>query len=116
MYFTGSGVPRDYAIAAQWLQLAAHGGDPRAQIDLGYLYEQGKGVPLDYVAAYMWYKTAGSGGEQRASERLRILSKVMTKEQISRAKTSVRELTTSIHKGEAVEQSQRTGNAFIRQP
>lgn len=112
MYFTGSGVPRDYAIGTQWLQLAAHGGDPRAQVDLGYLYEQGKGVPLDYVTAYMWYETAESGGERRASERLRKLSKVMTKEQISRAITSVRDLSTSTLKGEAVEQSQRIGNAF----
>ena len=81
--FPGTGVPQDYKLAAHWLQLAAHNGDPRAQMDLGYLYEQGKGVPLDYVTAYMWYGTAGSGGDKRAAKRLRILSKVMTKEQIS---------------------------------
>jgi TPR repeat protein len=112
MYFNGTGVARDYATGTRWLQLAAHGGDPRAQIDLGYLYEQGKGVPLDYVTAYMWYETAESGGEQRANERLRRLSKLMTKEQITRAKTSIPELSIPTQKGNAVEQSQRIGNAF----
>jgi TPR repeat protein len=103
-------------MAVHWLQLAAHGGEPRAQIDLGYLYEQGKGVPLDYVTAYVWYETAESAGERRATERLRILSRVMTKEQISRAKTSVRELSPSIPEGDIVEQSQKIGNAFNQEP
>ncbi len=81
-----------------------------------YLYEQGQGVPLDYVMAYMWYEAAQAGGEQRASERLRILSKLMTKEQISRAVTSFQALSISTHGGEAVEHSQRIGNAFNREP
>jgi len=116
MYFNGKGVPQDYGMAVHWLQLGAHGGDPRAQIDLGYLYEQGKGVPLDYVKAYIWYETALSGGKQRASERLRRLSKVMTKEQITRAKTSVQDLSISTQQGDAVEQSNRIGNAFNPRP
>ena len=87
-------------MAVHWLQLASHGGDPRAQIDLGYLYEQGKGVSLDYVSAYMWYESAQAGGEQRATERLRILSKLMTKEQISRAEASFQALSIAPHRGE----------------
>ena len=83
---------------------------------LAYLYEHGKGVPLDYVTAYMWYEAAASEGERRATERLRDLSKVMTKEQISRAKTLVRKLPASIHTRDMVEQSQRIGSAFNREP
>jgi hypothetical protein len=116
MYFNGTGVPRDYAVAVQWLQLAAHNGDHRAQVDLASLYELGKGVPLDYVTAYVWYAIAESGGEQRASERLRSLSRVMTKQQIIRARTSVQQLSTSTLRGEGTEQSQTIGNAFNRQP
>src|SRR5215467_4937635 len=85
MYFTGKGVPRDYAMAAHWLQLAAQIGEPLAQMNLGYLYEQGKGVPLDYVKAYMWYKTAESGGKRRAGEQIKSVSRLMTKQQISQA-------------------------------
>jgi TPR repeat protein len=85
-------------------------------MDLGYLYEQGKGVPLDYVTAYMWYKTAESGGDGRAKERLKSLSRVMTEQQISQANAAANELSTSIPKGEAVEESENTGNAFIRRP
>src|SRR5262249_24941483 len=106
MYFTGNGVPQDYAVAAQWLQLAARSGDPRAQLDLGYLYEQGKGVPLDYVTAYMWYTTGKSGGDERARERLKSISRLMTKQQISQANAAANELSSSMPKRDAVEQSQ----------
>jgi TPR repeat protein len=85
-------------------------------MDLGYLYEQGKGVPLDYVAAYMWYMTAKSGGDRRATEKLKSLSRLMTKEQISHATAAANELASSMPKGEAVDQSQTIGDAFIPRP
>src|SRR5437764_425765 len=114
--FKGKGVSQDYAKAAHWLQMAARGWNPRAQMYLGSLYEQGKGVPLHYVTAYMWYDIAASGGDQRANGRLRILSRVMTKEQINRAETLSRELSIATPRGKAVEQSQGIGNAFNREP
>ena len=64
----------------------------RAQLDLGYLYEQGKGVPLDHIAAYMWYKLAAAGGERRAVTQLKILSSVMTEAQIRQATSAAAEL------------------------
>ena len=106
-------MPQDYAAATRWLQLAAHGGDPRAQIDLGYLYEQGKGVPLDYVTAYMWYKTAESGGDGRAREKLKHVSRLMTKQQIRQANAAATELASSMQRGKVVEESQSIGNALI---
>ncbi len=103
-------------MAAHWLQMAATNGDPRAQIDLGSLYEQGKGVPLDYIAAYMWYKTAESGGDGRARGELKRLSKLMTKQQIGQANAAAAELSSSLRKGEVVEESQSIGDAFIPRP
>ena len=64
---------------------AAQAGYARAQLDLGYLYEQGKGVPLDYVSAYMWYRVALSGGEKRADSALKNLSAIMSAAQIQQA-------------------------------
>jgi hypothetical protein len=116
MYYTGTGVPQDYATTAHWLQLAAHSSDPRAQMDLAYLYEQGKGVLLDYVAAYMWYKTAESEGDGRAREHLKRVSRLMTKQQISQANAAATELSSSMPRGEAIEQSQSIGDAFIPRP
>src|SRR5215471_7319557 len=112
MYFMGKGVPRDYAMAAHWLQLAAQIGEPLAQMNLGYLYEQGRGVPLDYVKAYMWYKTAESGGDRRAREKLKSLSRLMTEQQIRQANTEASELASSMPEGKVVEESQSIGNAF----
>jgi len=94
------------------VQLAAQNGETIAQINLGYLYEQGKGVPLDYVKAYTWYKTAESGGDRRAREKLKSLSRLMTEQQISQANAAASALSTSIHKGEMVAESQSVGNAF----
>jgi TPR repeat protein len=63
--------PTDYREAAEWVRRAAEQAIPRAQLDLGHLYEQGKGVPLDYISAYAWYKTASAGAEKRAKTKLK---------------------------------------------
>jgi len=83
---------------------------------LGYLYEQGKGVPLDYVKAYMWYKTAESGGKRRAGEQIKSVSRLMTKQQISQANAAASALSSSMRKGEVVEESQSIGDAFFPRP
>ena len=113
MYFTGTGVPLDYPSAAHWVQMAADRGYARAQLDLGYLYEQGKGVSLNYVTAYIWYKTALSGGEERAVGRLKSLSAVMTKEQISRASAAAGQLTRSLPRVDGAADSKSIGSLFI---
>jgi TPR repeat protein len=87
MYFKGQGVPQDFLEAAKWAQKAADQAYPRAETDLGFLYEQGKGVPLDYVAAHRWYELASRGGDSRATARMKSLSRVMTRQQIAAAQT-----------------------------
>ena len=113
MYFTGTGVPLDYSSAAHWVQMAADQGFARAQLDLAYLYEQGKGVPLNYVKSYMWYKAAASGGEQRAIGRLKGLSAVMTKEQVSQANAAAGQLSRSLPKVDGAADSKSIGSSFI---
>lgn len=92
MYFTGTGVNLDFSEAAKWVRRASEVGYARAQLDLGYLYEQGKGVPMDHVAAYMWYKAAADRGEHRAEAALKSLSSLMTDAQIKQATAATAKL------------------------
>jgi hypothetical protein len=113
MYYNGNGVKLDYAEAANWVQRAANQGDPRAQLDLAYLYERGKGVKLDYVSAYAWYTAAQAGGEKRANARRKSLSQLMTKEQISTASTRADELPRSPFPSQGAESSNTAGATFL---
>ena len=42
-YFSGRGVPKNYAQAEVWWRKAADQGDANAQYNLGALYDQGRG-------------------------------------------------------------------------
>ena len=51
-----------YATAMRaWYDLAA-AGDPQAQHNIGYLYEEGLGVTQQYDVAMDWYRRAADGG------------------------------------------------------
>jgi TPR repeat protein len=113
MYYTGTGVNRDFSEAAKWVRRASELGFARAQLDLGYLYEQGKGVPMDHVAAYMWYKIAADGGERRAASQLKILSSVMTKAQIEQANAAARVLKISAQNTSEDSRSDSVGISFL---
>ena len=112
MYYTGTGVTLDYSEAAKWVQRAAAHGYARAQVDLGYLYEQGKGVPLDYVSAYTWYKLAAAGGDSRGSERMKNLSRVMTQKQISEASNRATQFPASRFPREGISNSNGVTSSF----
>jgi TPR repeat protein len=53
---------KDYAKAAAGLQVLAEKGDPRAQSNLGALYENGLGVPKDAERAVGLYQRAADQG------------------------------------------------------
>jgi len=59
-YEHGHGVPRDYAQARRYLELAAAQGYAPAQNNLGYLYHQGQGVPQDYARARRYFELAAT--------------------------------------------------------
>ncbi|HEY4128298.1 MAG TPA: tetratricopeptide repeat protein, partial [Gammaproteobacteria bacterium] len=63
MYFSGQGVPQDYAESADWYGKAAEGGDAQAQAQLGFAYEYGgRGVPKDAARGQALLLQAASQG------------------------------------------------------
>jgi hypothetical protein len=66
MYYTGQGVPQDYAEAAKWYRKAAEQGIDEAQFNLGLMYDKGQGVLQDYAEAVKWYRKAAEQGIDEA--------------------------------------------------
>lgn len=66
MYYTGHGVPRDAAQAAQWYRKAADQGSASAQNDLARLYYGGHGVPQSDTEAAKWFRMAAERGDMQA--------------------------------------------------
>jgi TPR repeat protein len=57
----------DYATAFRlWLPLAQQ-GSPRAQLNVGRMYERGEGVPRDQQAAMDWYRKAADQNARDAA-------------------------------------------------
>ena len=67
MYYSGQGVPQNYAEAARLYRLAAEQGDGIAQYSLGLMYYNGQGVPQNYQLAYMWFSLAAAKGVEEAA-------------------------------------------------
>jgi len=59
-----------YATALRsWLPLA-EAGDPEAQANVGYMYEEGLGVSQQFEVAVGWYETAAASGSMQANHNL----------------------------------------------
>lgn len=66
-YAAGTGVARDYRVAAQWYQKAADKGDIAGQLHLAALYRDGgNGFPRDMLQAATWYQKAAEQGDVSA--------------------------------------------------
>jgi TPR repeat protein len=61
-YYRGDGVPKNAALAAEWLRKAAEQGDPESQTLLAAMYTLGDGVPKDAPKAVEWYRKAAEQG------------------------------------------------------
>src|SRR5580692_9462863 len=61
-YLSGIAVPLDYTRAFSWLEKASDHELPRAQFDLGGLYESGNGVAQDSAKAAILYRRAAEQG------------------------------------------------------
>jgi hypothetical protein len=46
-------------------------------------------VPLDYISAYRWYASAVQSGDSRGREKMKDLSRIMTKRQMAAAEIPV---------------------------
>ena len=91
MYGNGDGVPEDDEEAVRWYLKSANQGNAQAQCNLGNMYYNGDGVPKDAVRTYFWWNLAAAQGYADAKRGKRIISKDMTKEQISEAQKMSRE-------------------------
>jgi len=98
MYYSGRGVPQNFAEALKWYRLGAAQGLAEAQHDLGVMYLNGQGVPQNYVLAHMWFNLAASRipASKKAyrdsviNDREAVASK-MTSEQIAEAQRLARD-------------------------
>lgn len=63
----------DYPATVKRLKYLAEEGEPRAQFDLGYLYDKGQGVPQNDQEALRWYLMAAEQGEPRAQYNLGLM-------------------------------------------
>lgn len=66
MYYSGRGVPQNYAEAFRWCRKAAEQGDAKAEYDLAHLYLKAEGVPQDYDEALSWYRKSADQGDAMA--------------------------------------------------
>ena len=60
------GAKRDVAKAAEYMRIAAEGGHPNAQTNLGYLYLAGEGVEANPSEGVRWLTAAAEQGEIQA--------------------------------------------------
>lgn len=63
----------DYVEAARWFRLAAEQGRPKAQFNLGVMYDDGDGVPENDIEAVKWYRLAADQGDARAQHNLGLM-------------------------------------------
>ena len=68
MHYTGRGVPRDAARAAELFDRAANKGEPTAQLFLATMHFRGDGVPRNLPLALMWLELAMAGGQSETFE------------------------------------------------
>lgn len=91
MYHAGQGVPQDYEKAFQWYRRAAENGNAASQANLGVMYAKGVGVARDLVQAYVWFDLAAMNDDPRHGRSRDRLAKLLSNEQLARAKQMVRE-------------------------
>ncbi len=73
------------------VKIDAEQGHAKAQLSLGFQYEQGVGVPEDDIQAYAWFSLASAQGYQDARDAKEILAGRMTRAQIAEAQKLSRE-------------------------
>jgi hypothetical protein len=79
LYYNGEVVPRDYAMATQWLRKAAAQDEHHAQFLLATIYENGTGAPQDYTQALRWYQLAGKDGWILAQQKAQWIESKLSK-------------------------------------
>lgn len=78
MYYTGRGVARDSARAAELFQRAADKGEPTAQTFLAVMHFQADGMPRNLPLALMWLELATAGGQPETFDLRGVIMQSMT--------------------------------------
>ena len=91
MYLQGTGVRVNNEKAINLLVNASSYNYAPAQEKLASIYMLGKSTKQDLVQAYKWYSLAALQGDKTSSNMLVVLSKQMTKEQLSQANKLVQQ-------------------------
>ncbi|MEH1015904.1 tetratricopeptide repeat protein [Micromonospora sp. CPCC 206060] len=73
LYGTGDGVPRDDAMAQEWLIRAADRDHPRALYNVAAAHATGRGFAKDEAAAAGYYERAANAGNPRAAATLGVM-------------------------------------------
>ncbi|MDD9903249.1 MAG: tetratricopeptide repeat protein [Rhodospirillaceae bacterium] len=97
----------DYPTALKNFREAAAQGHPKAQFELGLMYEQGDGVKRDFAEAAKWYRKALANGHELAARALRRVTPFGVAENsqnaatapVSRRKTEVPDGTLTVQRG-----------------
>ncbi len=76
----------DYPTAFREWWASAEGGDARAQVRLGELYEKGLGVKRNVVEAHRWYELAAAAGSAEAGAARSQLAAGMSPVQVAEAR------------------------------
>ncbi|WP_207261539.1 tetratricopeptide repeat protein [Desulfovibrio sp. Huiquan2017] len=63
----------DYTVAFNMLMGEAQKGDPRAQTQIGFMYQVGAGVPKSIDTALGWYKKAAAQNYTQAQHRISVM-------------------------------------------
>jgi uncharacterized protein len=78
MYYSGRGVSRDSARAAELFRRAAEQNEPTAQLFLALMHFKSDGVPASAPLAMMWAELAMAGGQADAFELHGLIMQSMT--------------------------------------
>lgn len=99
IYGQGLGVKQDWVESTKWYRMAAERGDPLGQANLGVAYANAQGVKRDFVQAYAWYTLAIENfpkvdhfGRDRALKNRMVIEKLMTSDEIAKAKLMIAKL------------------------
>lgn len=72
LYYDGTGVEKDFAIAKQYFEKAAQARFPKAVFWMGIIYGRGHGAPADAVKSREYYRQAMELGDNDAKNNLAI--------------------------------------------
>ena len=79
------------SVATPELEELAIWGDSTAQYNLGVMYEDGEGFPQDNIEAHKWYSFSEANGSKSGRKFRKIIEKLMTPEQITKAQKLARD-------------------------